>query len=202
LYTDVQPIESGGMGRTSSARDRRLGRRVALKELRADAGDPAALAARLEQEARLTARLQHPSIVGVYEAGRWSNGEPFYAMPLVRGEPLDTALRRRRSASERLRLVSHVIAACEAIAYAHGEGVIHRDLKPANVMIGEYGETIVIDWGLAKEIGDRDIAGPERRDDLTRLGVGTPQYMPHEHARGELPTPATDVYALGATLYH
>jgi WD40 repeat protein len=202
LYTDVRELERGGMGRTSSARDRRLGRRVAIKELRDDAGDPAVLARRLEQEARLTARLQHPSIVGVYEAGRWANGDPFYAMPLVRGRPLDAELRGSRALGDRLRLVPHVIAACEAIAYAHGEGVIHRDLKPANVMIGEYGETVVIDWGLAKVVGEPDVAGPERQDDLTRLGVGTPQYMPPEQARGESPTPVTDVYALGATLYH
>jgi WD40 repeat protein len=199
LYTDLRGLDRGGMGLTWSARDRRLGRRVVLKELRDDLGDHAALARRLEQEARLTARLQHPSIVGVYEAGRWSNGEPFYAMPLVRGQPLDAILAVTR---EHRRLLPHVIAACEAVAYAHGEGIIHRDLKPANLMIGEYGETVVIDWGLAKAIGARDEPGPERADSLTRTGVGTPHYMPPEQARGEEPTPAADVYALGATLYH
>jgi WD40 repeat protein len=206
LYTEIRLIERGGMGQTSQARDRRLGRPVAVKELRDDLGDRSGLARRLEREARLTARLQHPAIVVIYEAGRWSNGEPFYAMPLVRGKPLDAELRARRSLVERLLLVRHVITACEAIAYAHGQGVVHRDLKPANIMVGEFGETIVLDWGLAKAVDEPDAVATTTLEDiaggLTQHGVGTPQYMPPEQARGESPGPHTDVYALGATLYH
>ena len=212
LYTDWAPLADarGGMGRISRARDRRLGRHVAIKQLADHLGalERAALVRRFEHEARLTARLQHPSIVGIYEAGRFADGEPFYAMPLLRGASLAAEIGKRATLSERLALVPHVIAVAEAVAYAHDEGIVHRDLKPDNVLVGSFGETVVIDWGLAKDLGEASGApeGAYRsappRDGLTQLGVGTAHYMPPEQARGEEPDVRADVYALGATLYH
>jgi len=199
-YVRGGEIGRGGMGRIVRAHDRRLGRVVAIKQL-----IDARLAPRFEHEARLTARLQHPAIVTVYEAGRWPSGEPFYAMKYVAGRQLDEVVAELATLEERLSLLSNVTTAIEAIAYAHSEGVIHRDLKPQNILIGEFGETVVIDWGLAKDLlleatGSepyRDAAGP-----LTVGGVGTPAYMAPEQARGDAPDARVDVYALGATLHH
>ena len=201
----------GGLGRVLRARDRRLERTVALKELAH--GPSSRTAARFVREALVTARLQHPSIVPVYEAGRWPSGDPFYAMKLVSGETLDDAIEKRPTLDARLALLPHVLAVSEAVAYAHSEGVIHRDLKPANVMLGAFGETQVVDWGLAK---DRRLAeDPEAaaadgslyahaHADMTRVGtvVGTPAYMAPEQARGEEVDERADVYAIGAMLYH
>jgi hypothetical protein len=216
LYRDWRALDDrvGAMGRTYRAHDRRLGRDVAIKQVGELPGSPGlrdALRRRFEHEARLTARLQHPAIVGVYEAGRFADGEPFYAMPLVRGASLDDELARRPTLADRLALLPHLTAVCEAIAYAHGEGVVHRDLKPHNVMIGPFGETVVIDWGLARALAEDDAADDERArlaalaepaDGLTRAGAGTAPYMAPEQARGQPPTMAMDVYALGAILYH
>ena len=141
----------GGMGRVLRARDRRLGRTVALKELHEDAGPGAA--GRFVREALVTARLQHPAIVPVYEAGRWPGGRPFYAMKLVEGRSLDALLRDAGDLAGRLALLPHLIAVAEAVAYAHSQRVVHRDLKPANVLVGPFGETVVVDWGLARELG-------------------------------------------------
>lgn len=202
---------AGGMGRTYRVRDRRLAREVAIKQVGDGGGDPALAAAlrrRFELEARLTARLAHPAIVAIHEAGRFANGEPFYAMPLVRGVSLDVEIERRPTLAQRLGLLPHLTTACEAIAYAHGEGIVHRDLKPKNIMIGPFGETIVIDWGLARDLsatGPDAEAAPFRdlpADGLTRAGLGTPQYMAPEQAGGHAATEAMDIYALGATLYH
>ena len=145
----------GGIGRILRARDVRLGRPVALKEL-LDPKSPDE--GRFVNEALVTARLQHPSIVPIYEAGRWPNGEPFYAMKLVSGRSLDERLDETKSFGERLALLPHVLAVAEAMAYAHSQRIIHRDLKPANVLVGEFGETVVIDWGLAKELSDEAAA--------------------------------------------
>jgi serine/threonine protein kinase/WD40 repeat protein len=201
LYVRGKEIGRGGMGRIVRAHDRRLGRSVAIKELL-----DARMRARFEREARLTARLQHPAIVSIHEAGVWPSGEPFYAMKYVAGRPLSRIIEETRAPAERLGLLPHVITVVEAIAYAHSERVIHRDLKPHNILVGAFGETVVIDWGLAK-----DLAAPEPaegtdpyRDDalVTRAGAGTPAYMPPEQARGDTPDERVDVYALGATLYH
>jgi WD40 repeat protein len=201
----------GGLGRVLRARDRRLERTVALKELAH--GPSSRTAGRFVREALVTARLQHPSIVPIYEAGRWPSGDPFYAMKLVSGESLDEAIEKRPTLDARLALLPHVLAVAEAIAYAHSEGVIHRDLKPANVMLGAFGETQVVDWGLAKDrrLMDDPVAAAEDESlyahahaDLTRVGsvVGTPAYMPPEQARGEEVDERADVYAIGAMLYH
>ncbi len=168
----------------------------------------ALLRGRFEREARLTARLEHPAIVGVHEAGRWPDGEPFYAMRLVHGTPLDEEIDRHRTVEARLSLLPSVIVVVEAVAYAHDQGVIHRDVKPANIMLGRFGETVLIDWGLAKDLRAGGGEGPAQsayrgaRDGLTQMGFGTPQYMPPEQARGEEPDARVDVYALGATLYN
>ena len=200
VYVRGAEIARGGMGRIVEARDGRLGRTVALKEIR----DPnPALVRRFEREALISAALEHPAIVAVYEAGRWPNGEPFYAMKRVIGRPLDKVIAESTTLAARLALIPNVLAVFDALAYAHGKGIIHRDLKPANVLVGAYGETVVIDWGLAKDLREADEALVERETDATVIGavIGTPAYMPPEQARGERVDARADVYALGALLY-
>ena len=102
----------------------------------------------------ITARLEHPGIVPVHEAGRWPDGTPFYAMKLVQGRPLRELIAACKTLGDRLALIPHVIAIADAIAYAHDRKIIHRDLKPSNVIVGAFGETVVIDWGLAKDLTD------------------------------------------------
>ncbi len=199
----------GGMGRVLLARDRRLRRTVAIKELHADAGPGAP--ARFVREALVTARLQHPAIVPVYEAGRWPDGRPFYAMKLVEGRSLEALLRDAPDLAGRLALLPHLIAVAEAVAYAHSQHVVHRDLKPANVLVGPFGETVVVDWGLARELGtagadEHEETGPpaptsDQGQTVTGTVLGTPHYMPPEQARGLAVDERADVYALGAMLY-
>jgi tetratricopeptide (TPR) repeat protein len=199
----------GGMGRILSARDRRLGRTVALKELQAAASPDAR---RFVREALVTARLQHPAIVPIYEAGRWPDGVPFYAMKLVSGRSLDALIRAAEGGlAGRLALLPHLLAVAEAVAYAHGQHVVHRDLKPANVLVGSFGETVVVDWGLAKDLGSAATddnaplavaAGGGGDDTVAGTVLGTPAYMAPEQARGEAVDERADVYALGAMLYY
>ena len=207
-YAIAGEMAHGGIGRILRARDTRLDRPVAIKELLApDTGaEP-----RFVAEALVTARLQHPSIVPVYEAGRWPGGEPFYAMKLVSGRSLAEVIAEKKTLEERLALLPHVLAVAEAMAYAHSERIIHRDLKPANVLVGEFGETVVIDWGLAKDLTreeertGEDLPGADAEDGTrTRVGtvMGTPAYMPPEQAAGRPVDERADVYALGAILYH
>src|SRR5262249_19743370 len=146
-YLRGPEIGRGGMGRILRARDRRLGRTVAIKELLGERWR-----GHFEREARLTARLQHPAIVSVHEAGRWPSGEPFYAMKYVAGKPLDRAIAARARLADRLALLPSFITVVEAMAYAHSEGIIHRDLKPQNILIGAFGATVIVDWGLAKDL--------------------------------------------------
>src|SRR5262245_38228454 len=215
-------VAQGGIGRILRARDERLDRPVALKELRTSAGSVAE--ERFVREALLTARLQHSSIVPLYEAGRWPTGEPFYAMKYVAGRSLLDVILERHTLEQRLGLLPHVLAVAEAMAYAHSEHSIHRDLKPANIIVGSYGETVVIDWGLAKRLSEeqresgatieeRRSAPPEEPapasqtapvSALTMHGavMGTPAYMPLEQATGKRVDERADVYALGAILYH
>ncbi|MDX2086442.1 MAG: serine/threonine-protein kinase [Kofleriaceae bacterium] len=210
-YAIGEEIARGGMGKILSARDRRLRRDVVIKVTRATGS---AIDPRFEREALITARLQHPSIVRVYDAGVLGDGRAFYAMERVRGRSLEVILEETKSLRDRIALLPHAIAVVDAIAYAHSEGVLHRDLKPANVLIGPFGETVVIDWGLAKEVRTVD-AGPssEKRirirpatdssGNLTMDGsvMGTPSYMAPEQARGDESDERTDIYALGALLY-
>jgi serine/threonine protein kinase/WD40 repeat protein len=223
-YSIVGEIARGGLGRISRAHDRRLGRPVALKELLKRHGDAEA---RFRREALLTARLEHPGIIPVHDAGNLPTGGPFYAMKLVEGRSLAQILDEKRSLPERLSLLPRLIDVCEAVAYAHAQRIIHRDLKPDNVLVGAFGETLVVDWGLARDLATPEAAladdavvadpassgsGPEddlaRSDSarvLTREGtvMGTPAYMPPEQAANSHSVDErADVYALGAMLYH
>jgi len=208
-YRIEEEVARGGLGRIVAAYDPRLQRRVALKEL---AVRHPISESRFRREARLTAQLEHPAIVPVHEAGTWPSGKPFYAMKLVDGRSLADVIRATTSYAERIALLPHVVDVAEAMAYAHCQGIIHRDLKPSNVLVGAFGETVVIDWGLAKDL-DR----PHADDDL-RLArstseadpsyqtsdgavLGTPAYMPPEQAEGGVVDERADVYALGALLY-
>ncbi|HUS66597.1 MAG TPA: protein kinase [Kofleriaceae bacterium] len=148
-YDVLDEYSRGGLGRILRARDRRTGRVVAIKEVLKDHGEAAA---RFRREAMLTANLQHPAIVPVYEVGRWEDGQPFYAMKLVAGRSLAQAIEDAGGREARLGMLGHVSAVADALAYAHDLGIIHRDLKPANVLVGRFGETVVIDWGLAKDL--------------------------------------------------
>jgi len=199
-------LARGGMGRILVADDVVLGRTVALKQLLTP--DPT-LRARFERELALTARLQHPSIVAVHDGGVAASGEPFYVMKLVTGQPLDRVIAAQRTPADRLALLPHALAVTDAIAYAHAQGIVHRDLKPANVLVGDFGETVVIDWGLAKDLRAPEAFAPPassgQGDALqTALGqvMGTPAYMPREQASGEALDERADIYAIGAMLYH
>jgi len=226
-YSEFGVHGHGGMGRVLLVYDAFLGRDIALKELLPEIcpngpDSPARidtpLMARFLQEARITGQLEHPAVVPVYELGRRSNGNLYYTMKFVRGRTLDAALTEAKTLENRLRMLPHFVALCNAVAYAHNRSVIHRDIKPANIMVGEFGETVVLDWGLAKCSRDRDA----HREDLeqtfhalylgdtvalakTRYGqaIGTPMYMSPEQARGQidLVDERSDVYALGAVLY-
>lgn len=207
-YGLADEIGRGGMGRVVEARDHRLRRQVAIKQLLRD--DPLARA-RFLREAFLTARLQHPSIVPVLDAGRGEEGEPFYAMPLVSGPSLAEVIAETNTLADRLSLLPNVIAAVEAIAYAHSERVLHRDIKPHNIVIGPFGETFVVDWGLAKDLdaAEEDVMDGELPEAGSGSGVtvagsviGTPAFMPPEQARGDAVSERADVYSLGALLYN
>src|SRR5215813_688201 len=152
-YANPEEFARGGIGRILRATDRSMGRVVAIKELLP--GREYA-SKRFIREALVTGRLEHPSIVPVYEAGRWPSGDPFYTMKLVSGRPLDRVIAEARTLEARLALLPRIAAATDAIAYAHSQRVVHRDLKPANVLIGDFGETVVIDWGLAKDLDADD----------------------------------------------
>ncbi len=220
----------GGLGQVSVAIDEELNREVALKEIQYSYADDQEARARFVREAELTGRLEHPGIVPVYGFGFSENGRPFYAMRFIQGssfaESIEEFHRQDESAQSnaaenqrRLRfreLIQRFIDVCNTIHYAHSHNVIHRDLKPANIMIGAYGETLVVDWGLAKSLDDTQEAvaipvkpGSHKRVSLSTetiagTSMGTPQYMSPEQAEGKSDSigTASDVYSLGATLYH
>jgi WD40 repeat protein len=205
-YEVIAEHGRGGLGRVLRARDRELGRSVAIKELLAPTTSSEL---RFFREALITARLEHPGIVPVHEAGRWHDGTPFYAMKLVAGQPLSALLEGAVTLEQRLALVPHVVAVADAIAYAHSRGIIHRDLKPSNVIVGDFGETVVIDWGLAKDLKEAhndEVADEAARhvstSSVTVAGsiLGTPAFMSPEQARGDEASTASDVYGLGAIL--
>lgn len=209
-YTFEAVFAQGGLGRIRRAFDHRLQRHVAVKELQSFHPGSAA-EARFYREVLLTARLEHPAIVPIQDLGNHPAGEPYYCMKLVDGQSLDALVRARPSLSDRLALLPHVMAVADALAYAHDRGVIHRDLKPANVLVGAFGETVVIDWGLAKDLraGDSLLEAPSSsvpaaaHADLTRTGefMGTLPFMPPEQAEGDHIDARADVYAIGAVLY-
>jgi len=199
-------IARGGMGRVVEANDKQLGRLVAFKEALTTDTDTLR---RFARETQITARLEHPSIVPVYDAGKSSNNALFYVMRKVSGRPLERLVAEAETLSQRLALIPHIVDAAQAIAHAHERGVVHRDIKPANILVGDLGETVVIDWGLAKVIGEPDEQTTRPMVDLsdalkTRVGIvyGTPGFMAPEQLRGAPVDERCDVYALGATLYH
>jgi WD40 repeat protein len=201
-----EEIARGGMGRVVRAHDRKLGREVAIKEILAPGPDQVR---RFDREIRITARLQHPAIVTLYSAGRWPDGRRFLEMRYYAGRPLQEVVRGTRTPDERLALLPRIITVVEALAYAHGQGIIHRDLKPSNVLCGEFGETVVIDWGVAKDLNQpsSDVSvetrEPKERDETAAGTVlGTPSYMAPEQAEAHAVDTRADVYALGAMLYH
>jgi tetratricopeptide (TPR) repeat protein len=214
---------SGGLEVVYRALDEDLNREVALKRMRPGLADDEDSRVRFLREAEVTATLEHPSIVPVHARGWHGDGRPFYIMRLIRGETLrDAAVRLHRDdvpedvrALERHALIRRFVPACEAVAFAHSRGVIHRDLKPNNIMLGPFGETLVLDWGLAKRLGapgegTSEIASPlppSPFDDpsatLPGQTRGTLGFMSPEQARGDIERvgPASDIYSLGATLY-
>ena len=192
----------GGMGRVVSVRDQRLGREVALKQLR-EGRDPR----RMAREARITARLEHPGIVPIYDAGTDPEGRPYYTMRLLRGRSLAEVLAEAPDQEARLLLVRRVLDATQAVAFAHSRGVVHRDLKPANIMLGAFGETQVVDWGLARLDGDEldpsDAGRTTMAAGVTHEGavLGTPAYMSPEQAQGQRGDERSDVWSLGVVLH-
>jgi tetratricopeptide (TPR) repeat protein/tRNA A-37 threonylcarbamoyl transferase component Bud32 len=222
----LRPHARGGLGEVFVARDEELHREVALKEIQGRHADHADSRTRFVREAEITGGLEHPGIVPVYGLGHYADGRPYYAMRFIRGDSLQQAIETFHRADVPGRdpgeqalglrqLLGRFVDVCNAIAYAHSRGVLHRDLKPGNVMLGQYGETLVVDWGLAKAGGETGETATPAEGPLkpasgsgsapTQMGtaVGTPQYMSPEQAAGRLDLlgPASDVYSLGATLY-
>jgi serine/threonine protein kinase len=220
-YALIDRVARGGMGIVYAARDEMLDRRVALKVL--DAPDRnGSLARRVLREAQILARLEHPGIVPVHDVGTLQDGRVFYTMKFVEGHRLDKYVESVESVPDRLRLFLRI---CDAVAFAHAHGVVHRDLKPANVMVGPFGEVLVLDWGLAKILPESPGAGGEAEADATTLDgdtdthvgfatpeggdttahgavMGTPGYMSPEQERGENQRvdERSDIFSLGELL--
>jgi eukaryotic-like serine/threonine-protein kinase len=219
-YQLMGQIARGGMGVVYAAEDETLKRRVALKVLEVP-GAEGELASRLMREARVLARLEHPGIVPVHDVGTLVDGRVFYTMKFVEGQRLDEYLETVESIPDKLRIFLRV---CDPVAFAHARGVLHRDIKPANIMVGSFGEVLVMDWGLAKIVAQA--TGGARQDadatllespqaifadnDTTQVSVitghgtvlGTPGYMSPEQARGEVEwlDGRSDIFSLGALL--
>jgi serine/threonine protein kinase len=194
-YAFVKELGRGGMGTVYLAEDRELDRLVAVKVLNTtDVTDD--LRERMIREAQIIARLEHPGIVPVHDAGTLPDGRIFYAMKFVRGSRLDEYAAHGASLNDRLRKFQ---AVCDAVAFAHAHGVIHRDLKPQNIMIGSFGEVLVMDWGVAKIRDDPHQSAVFNTSDGTV--IGTRDYMSPEQARGEIEIDErADIYSLGAVL--
>jgi serine/threonine protein kinase/tetratricopeptide (TPR) repeat protein len=222
----LRALSRGGMGVVSVALDSELDRTIALKEIREGAADNQEYRARFLAEAEITGKLEHPGIIPIYGLGTYADGRPFYAMRLIRGEKtgslMDAIERFHREPDPEGRVVEfqgllrRFLDVCNALDYAHSKGVLHRDLKPDNILLGPYGETLVVDWGLAKAAGLAEPGVGEESEQVrlklsgsavtpTRAGsaFGTPEYAPPEQMIGDLPSvgPRSDVYGLGAVLY-
>ncbi|HMC11924.1 MAG TPA: protein kinase, partial [Pirellulaceae bacterium] len=228
-YQILRHHARGGLGCVSVALDERLKREVALKELLNHHADNSASRSRFVLEAEVTGSLEHPGIVPIYGLGKFPDGRPYYAMRFIRGGSLTQAIKRFHDANRKgsnqgndtlefRQLLRRFIDVCNAVEYAHSRGVLHRDLKPDNVMLGEYGETLLVDWGLAKVTGRQEpaaeagspvasklpqLASSSSNETMAGVAIGTPQFMSPEQAAGRLDRlgPASDVYSLGATLY-
>jgi serine/threonine-protein kinase len=217
-YLIGQELGSGSIGQVIGARDQHLGREVAIKILHDGEGLSRDGVARFIAEAQITAQLEHPSVVPVHELGIMPGGMPYFSMKLVKGKSLgdiinhlrigDRDLTRQYNYLARLRLFQRL---CQGMAYAHAKGVVHRDLKPGNILIGEYGEVQIMDWGLAKTVAvsedgsEEPVATVRQGSNLNAFGgsiAGTPAYMSPEQARGDFGDigPASDVFALGLML--
>jgi len=217
-YRVSSELARGGMGTVYLAEDTELSRQVAIKVLNSP-DVTSDLRERMIREARIIARLEHPGIVPVHDFGELPDGRLFYAMKRVRGDRLDRWMAAGRDITERLAVFLRV---CEAVAFAHAHGVVHRDLKPENVMVGEFGEVLVLDWGVAKILRQRELVTASEADTLMLPGhrsnhrpddaidntsdgtiIGTRHYMSPEQARGEIDRlgERADVYSLGAVLY-
>ncbi|KAA0225802.1 serine/threonine protein kinase [candidate division KSB1 bacterium] len=220
-YRLLEKFASGGMGTVYLAEDTQLHRKVALKVLHTpDASGE--LSARMLREARVIAQLEHPSIVPVHDVGELPDGRVFYVMKFVQGRRLDQYTQAENALPDRLRIFQKV---CEAVAFAHANGVIHRDLKPENIMVGAFGEVLVMDWGLAKIVAEKEEQGTDdgvqktqnkrinspirnpkseinNRETLHGTIMGTPAYMAPEQKRGDIAQidQRSDIYALGAIL--
>ena len=214
----------GGLGEVFVAKDVELDREVAYKQIRVEHADQPQSRTRFLLEAEITGGLEHPGIVPVYGLGVDGQGRPYYAMRFIKGDSLRDAITRFHKNPdagadsgarilELQKLLRRFLDVCNAVAYAHSRGVLHRDIKPGNIMIGQYGETLVVDWGLAKVVGKSDDSSPEvtlrppsasgSSETLPGSAIGTPAFMSPEQAEGRLDQlgPASDVYSLGATLY-
>ncbi len=224
-YEPQRHHASGGLGDVFVAVDEEVGREVALKRIKPQFADQPGDRARFEREAEITGRLEHPGVVPLYGRGRDADGRPYYAMRFIRGKSLRGAIgefykpdQAKKDPGERAvafrGLLQRFMAACNTVAYAHSRGVIHRDLKPDNIMLGPYGETLVVDWGLAKYVGRdeptcdsaeeslRPAALPDGEGTQTGATVGTPAFISPEQVLGRKDVgSATDVFSLGATLY-
>ena len=215
-YRLIKEIARGGMGTVYLAQDSELGREVALKVLTTSELN-SEFARRMVREAQIIARLEHPGIVPVHDVGALPDGRVFYAMKFVRGSRLDEYAKQTGTSKERLRKFQ---AVCDAVAFAHAHGVVHRDLKPQNIMIGSFGEVLVLDWGVAKllsrfphDVSEADTLmlaeKPQRAvnetsvDTLQGTVIGTPLYMSPEQSNGEVQqvNERSDIYSLGAILY-
>ena len=221
-YRPIEFHARGGLGEIFVAEDMELGRQVALKRMNDQQGRIPTNCRRFEVEAMITGRLEHPGIVPIYGLGHDESGRPVYAMRLIRGESLEEAIQQFHAAMENQskernarrglqQLLRRFLSVCETIAFAHSHDVVHRDIKPSNIMLGDYGETLVVDWGLARaahgtnEDDQESFVAPSVAVDKTRLGEvkGSPAYMSPEQAAGrsDIIGPKSDVYSLGATLY-
>lgn len=215
-YQILSSIGKGGMGEVFLAYDTVCGRRIALKRIREDLSEQSLLLSRFLKEARVTSQLMHPAIIPIYAIH--SDEQLYYTMPYVEGETLKQILRTTRQQEKRGQRLHHLggsipalirifITVCQAVAYAHAKGVLHRDLKPENVIVGTYGEVMILDWGLAKLLEAAEDPGAESAKEahrhLTHFGkvVGTIAYMSPERAMGGAANVQTDIYALGVTLY-